>query len=114
VNASTPLKHTLLVLALAATGAFAQTPPASPPAAPASAAAVPWTAAEVRKLDLASGRVTLKHADIVNLDMPAMTMVFRATDPQALQALQTGDRVRFVAGQSGSEYTVLRIEKLAP
>ena len=34
------------------------------------------TEAEVRKVDKAHGKVTLKHGEIKNLDMPPMTMVF--------------------------------------
>ena len=38
---------------------------------------VQWTEGEVRKVDKDAGRITLKHGPIDNLEMPAMTMVFR-------------------------------------
>ena len=73
----------------------------------ASAAAVAVTAApgsdadtvdaEVRKIDKETGKITLKHAAIKNLDMPGMTMVFKAKDPTELDKLQAGDKVRFKA-----------------
>jgi Cu(I)/Ag(I) efflux system periplasmic protein CusF len=62
-----------------------------------AAAAAPQSQGEVRKVDLAQGKVTLRHGPLVNLDMPAMTMVFTATDRQLLQGLKVGDKVRFHA-----------------
>lgn len=62
-----------------------------------AAAAAPQSEGEVRKVDLAQGKVTLRHGPLVNLDMPAMTMVFTATDKQLLQGLKVGDKVRFHA-----------------
>jgi len=105
-----------LPLVLAATTAFAQTPGATvaPNAAATATAPVAWTAAEIRKIDPATGKITLKHADIKNLNMPAMTMVFRVKDASLLTPLQAGDPVRFVADKIGGEYTVIRIEKVAP
>src|SRR5687768_16657087 len=40
-----------------------------------------FTNAEVRKVDKAAGKVTLKHGPIGNLEMPPMTMVFRVKEP---------------------------------
>ena len=37
--------------------------------------------AEVRKIDKDAGKITLKHGEIRNLDMPPMTMVFQVKDP---------------------------------
>jgi Cu/Ag efflux protein CusF len=42
----------------------------------AQAATDDMTDGEVRKVDKEGGKLTLKHADIKSLDMPAMTMVF--------------------------------------
>jgi Cu(I)/Ag(I) efflux system protein CusF len=55
------------------------------------------TAGEVRKIDAAQGKVTIRHERIANLDMDAMTMVFRATKPEQLKSLKAGDKVRFHA-----------------
>ena len=38
------------------------------------------TDGEVRKIDLEQGKVTLRHAEIKDLDMPSMTMVFVVKD----------------------------------
>jgi Cu/Ag efflux protein CusF len=66
---------------------------------------------EVTKLDKAAGRVTLKHGEIKNLDMPPMTMVFRVRDPKVLEALAVGDRVRFTAERIDGQYTLTTLTK---
>ena len=74
------------------------------------AQATKLTEGEVRKVDIAAGKVTLKHGPIENLGMPGMTMVFRATNPAMLDKLKAGDKVRFAADKAGDDYTVSRIE----
>ncbi len=74
------------------------------------AQAAKLTEGEVRKVDIAAGKVTLKHGPIENLGMPGMTMVFRATNPALLDKLKAGDKVRFAADKTGDDYTVSRIE----
>lgn len=86
----------------------------APATAASNAAAtptVPQSEAEVRRLDLAQGKVTLRHGPIVNLDMPAMTMVFTATDPKLLEGLKPGDKVRFTADRRNGSYVVTAIER---
>jgi Cu/Ag efflux protein CusF len=67
--------------------------------------------AEVRKIDKAQGKVTLKHGEIKNLDMPPMTMVFRVKDAKMLDSLSVGDKVRFDAEKVEGQYTVTVIVK---
>ena len=49
----------------------------------------------VRKLDLDNRKITLKHGEIKNLQMPSMTMVFRLQETVNLDKLQAGDKVLF-------------------
>jgi Cu(I)/Ag(I) efflux system periplasmic protein CusF len=70
----------------------------------------PQSEGEVRKVDLAYGKVTLRHGPLANLDMPAMTMVFTATDPKLLAGLKVGDKVRFNADKKDGAYIVTAIE----
>jgi len=103
---------TLVALSLANT-AFAQTSAADHTAhhpAAVAAAAVPTSDGEVRKVDKEQGKVTLKHGPIANLDMPAMTMVFKVADPKLLDALQPGDKVTFAAANLNGALTVTAIE----
>ena len=80
------------------------------PATAAAAGADDLTDGEVRKIDLEAGKVTLKHADIKSLDMPAMTMVFAVKDKAMLDKLKTGDKVRFKAVNDGGKFTVTDIQ----
>lgn len=68
-----------------------------------------WSEATVRRIDPANGRITLRHGPIPNLDMPPMTMVFRAP-PDAIENLKPGDRVRFRAERIEGAYRVMAIE----
>lgn len=86
------------------------TPLHAEPASPPAAASALMSEGVVRKVDAANGKITLKHGPIVNLDMPAMTMVFRAQPPDLLGTLKAGDRVRFRAELVGGVYTVTAIE----
>ncbi|WP_416560277.1 DUF411 domain-containing protein [Limnohabitans sp. yimb22184] len=78
-----------------------------------TAAALPWASAEVRRIDKAAGKVSLKHGEIKNLDMPPMSMVFQVKDPSQLDALQVGQQVRFQAVQEKGAYWVVKIEAAA-
>lgn len=68
------------------------------------------TNAEVRRVDKTGNRITLKHDEIKNLDMPPMTMVFRVKDPAMLDQVKAGDKVRFSAEDLQGVITVTRIE----
>ena len=76
-------------------------------AAPAS---TELTDGEVRKVDAEGRKLTLRHAEIRNLGMPGMTMVFQVADPALLAALKVGDKVRFRAEKVNGALTVTRIE----
>lgn len=75
-----------------------------------AAASGQMTEAEVRKVDAASGRITLAHGEIRNLEMPPMTMTFRARDPAMLEGFKSGDKVRFAAEQIDGKFFVTALE----
>jgi len=75
----------------------------------ASLAQAQTTDAEVRKIDRAQGKITLRHGEIKNLDMPAMTMVFRVADLKLLDGLAEGSQVKFDAEKVNGQYTVVRL-----
>lgn len=77
-----------------------------------AAGTLPLTEAEVRKVDLAAGKITLKHGEIRNLEMPPMTMVFQARDPALLAKVKAGDKVRFTADKVNGAYVLLSIEAM--
>ncbi|WP_341887955.1 copper-binding protein [Variovorax sp. YR752] len=68
------------------------------------------TDAEVRKVDKDAGKLTLKHGEIKNLDMPPMTMVFVVRDRAMLDKLKAGDKVKFKAVKDGGSYVVTEIQ----
>jgi len=80
------------------------------PAAAATASALPRVEAVVRTVDKAARKITLKHGDIPNLDMGAMTMVFHVADAALLDKVQPGDHVLFTVDKIRGAYTVLTIE----
>ena len=65
---------------------------------------------EIRKVDMDNKKITIKHGEIKNLDMPGMTMVFQVKDPAMLTTVKTGDKVRFKAEKSGGAIVVTEIQ----
>lgn len=76
----------------------------APASAPVNAEA--WAEGEIRKIDLKTGKVTLKHGYIPSLDMPPMTMVFGISDKQVLSRFKVGDKVRFQAVDESGQLKV--------
>ena len=72
--------------------------------------AASMSAGEVRKIDKDAKKITLKHGEIKNLDMPAMTMVFQVKDPALLDKVKAGDKVKFKAEKVGGGIAVTEIE----
>ena len=77
-------------------------------------AQTPAVDGEVTKIDSAQSKITLRHGEIRNLDMPPMTMVFRVADAKLLDGLTVGDRVRFTADRVSGTYTVTTLVKAPP
>src|SRR5689334_16102847 len=66
---------------------------------------------EVRKIDAAQQKVTVRHGEIKALDMPPMTMAYRVQNASALGSLAVGDRVRFTVEKVNGAYTLTQIQK---
>lgn len=64
----------------------------------------------VRKIDMKNSKITLKHGEIVNLDMPPMSMVFTVKDPAMLEGVAKGDKVKFVAMEEGGKLFITDIQ----
>ncbi|OCP15380.1 MULTISPECIES: copper-binding protein [unclassified Ensifer] len=75
-----------------------------------SAQAAEFTKGTVKKLDTAAKKVTIAHEDLKNLDMPAMTMVFRIKDEAILAKLKEGAPIEFVADRVDGKLTVTEIK----
>jgi Cu(I)/Ag(I) efflux system periplasmic protein CusF len=72
---------------------------------------LPQVDAEVRKVDRQAAKITLSHGDIPHLDMPPMTMVFQVGQPNQLEGLKAGDKVKVRVGKVNGAYTALDIQR---
>lgn len=55
--------------------------------------------------------MTISHGSLANLDMPAMTMVFRLADSKMLSTVKVGDNIQFMADKVNGAYPVVQLEK---
>ncbi len=101
------------VLALASAYASAEGMPGmSMSAKPAaSTATLPFVQGEVQKVDATTGVVVLRHADIPNLSMPAMTMGYAVADKSLLTGVKAGDKVQFQADMVKGKATVTALKR---
>jgi Cu/Ag efflux protein CusF len=76
-----------------------------------SRAATEMSEGEVRRVDRTAGKLTLRHGPLANLEMPAMTMVFRVKDLAWLAQLEVGDRVRFIAQRVDGNLSITALER---
>lgn len=64
----------------------------------------------VKKVDKAGGKVTISHGPLTNLNMPAMTMVFRVKDVAWIERMKPDGRIRFVADYINGTLTIVRLD----
>ncbi len=112
------MKASILSILLTATfvaSAVAQPRPEDPsPLQLASATlAAEGSDGEVRKIDKDAAKMTIRHGEIRNLDMPPMTMVFQVRDPSLFDKVKAGDKVRFRAEKFGEALVLTAIEQRA-
>ena len=106
----------LSALLLGSASVFAASHAGAPMAKDDAKMAKPMTVAadmadgEIRKVDMENKKITIKHGEIKNLDMPGMTMVFQVKDPAMLGKLKAGDKVRFKAEKAGGAIVVTDIQ----
>ena len=106
---------TLSVLLAGSAAAFAASHAGAPMAMPDTKKEMPaaggaMTEGEIRKVDMDNKKLTIKHGEIKNLDMPGMTMVFQVKDPAMLEKVKAGDKVRFKAEKAGGAIVVTDIQ----
>ena len=78
-------------------------------AASGTAANVEYIAGKVKKIDAKAGKVTIIHGPLVSLDMPAMTMVFRA-DEAVIARMSEGQEIEFTADRVNGKLTVTELK----
>ncbi len=73
-------------------------------------AATDMSTGVIKKIDKDTQKITIKHGEIKNLDMPSMTMVFKVTDAALLDKVKPGDNVKFTAEKQEGAIVVMAIE----
>ena len=68
--------------------------------------ATEYTKGTVKKINMKAKKVTVIHEELINLDMPAMTMVFRVASPDMLEKMKAGDEIEFVADRVKGKLTI--------
>ena len=70
------------------------------------------TDGEVKKVDAAAQKITIKHGPMPKFDMDeGMTMVYRVQDPAMLKAVKAGDKIKFDAEHVNGQFVVTKIQK---
>ena len=72
--------------------------------------AAEFTKGTVKKIDVKAKKVTLIHEELKDLEMPAMTMVFRVKDDALLEKLKEGANIEFVAERVEGKLTVTEVK----
>lgn len=62
--------------------------------------------------ELKGSDVTISHDPVAEIGWPAMTMTFRAEQPELLASVRTGDKVSFEFSQAGDGATLTSLKKL--
>ncbi len=75
------------------------------------ASAQEYTKGEITKIDAKQKKLTIKHGELKNLDMPAMTMVFVVADDAMLDQVEPGQAIEFIADRVNGRITVTEIKK---
>ncbi len=70
----------------------------------------PMTEGVIKKIDTNTGKITIKHGPIVNLDMPPMSMVFPVEDTSQLEGLAKGDNVKFYVVEKEGKMIIEELE----
>lgn len=94
MNIISKIAVTLFLALTTTTGAFAEE----------------FTKGTVKKINADKGKVSIAHEELTNLDMPAMTMVFRTATPEMLEKLEPGQNIEFVAERVNGKLTVTKIK----
>lgn len=65
-----------------------------------------YTKGVVKKVKPDDGKVTIVHEELVELGMPAMTMVFRVADDAMFERLEPGKEIEFAVDRIDGKLTV--------
>lgn len=66
---------------------------------------------EVLSVDDEWSKIVIKHQELEDLGMPAMTMVFNVPEKSLLKGVRVGDKIKFGAQVAPSGLSVVRLER---
>lgn len=72
--------------------------------------ATEYTRGEVTKIDAKQKKLTIRHEELKNLEMPAMTMVFVVAEDSMLEKVTVGQTIDFVAERINGRITVTEVK----
>jgi Cu(I)/Ag(I) efflux system periplasmic protein CusF len=75
-----------------------------------AAPAADLTDGEIRNVDKDAMKLTIKHGEVKNLDMPPMTMVFQVKDAALLDKLKAGDKIRFAVEKTATGLVLTEVQ----
>jgi Cu/Ag efflux protein CusF len=78
--------------------------------AAAAAGDMVMSSGEVKKIDKDTGKITIQHGPLANLNMPGMTMAFKVQPASMLDQVKVGDQVSFHVERIGGAVTVTHLE----
>ena len=107
---STTAMIVVSTLSLSAAAQTAVAPAGDAAMVVAQASTTDMTDGEIRKVDKDTKKITIKHGEIKNLDMPGMTMLFQVKDAAMLDMVKPGDKVKFRAEKLGGGIVVTEIQ----
>lgn len=64
---------------------------------------------EVRRIDAAAGKIAIKHGNIPDLKLTAMTLIYDI-NPSLLGGVKAGDKVDFTAKFENKKYIITKIK----
>lgn len=70
-----------------------------------------WTKGKVTRVDPDAGKVTIRHEEITNLEMPSMKMVFGVSDPAILEELKEGEEREFFFVKENGRFIVKQVKQ---
>ncbi|WJF90506.1 copper-binding protein [Paraburkholderia bonniea] len=79
---------------------------------PSHAAHMPLADAEIKKVDVANGMLTLKHGALENVGMPPMTMAFKVKSAAMLKQVHEGDKVKVRVDNVNGTLTIVKLERV--
>jgi Cu/Ag efflux protein CusF len=104
-------KHLFAVFLAGCTAWFATVHAQDKPQPPVGVVSVATMAdGEIKKVDRENKKMTIKHGEIKNLDMPGMTMVFQIRDIVFLETFKAGDKVKFIAEKLDGAFVVTSMQ----